>query len=198
MCGRPTMKPMMHNKLTRCLLGSFIGLLCATPAAAKIYTCEINGDVVYTSRPSGKCQSPDLPSIGRYTSSRYDAPEMVVENNEPKAERKPAKTAKAPKKQQAAAPKKAPVIPAPAAQTAAAPKPAAPVKAASANNSRRSILEQELANERKALNEAQKSLAQARAAKGGSIDRNQVSQYESSVLDRQQNIQALQRELGRM
>ena len=188
------MKLMMHNQFTRWLLGSLIGLLCAAPAAAKIYACEINGDVVYTSNPSGKCQSPDLPSIGRYTSSRYDAPEVSA-NNVPKVERKPAKTSK---KQKAVAQKKAPVIPASAAQTAAVAKPAAPVKASSGNNSRRSILEQELANERKALNEAQKSLAQARAAKGGNIDRNQVSQYESSVLDRQQNIQALQRELGRM
>lgn len=191
------MKPMMHNTFTRCLLGSFIGLLCAAPATAQIYTCEINGDVVYTSRPTGRCHAPDLPSIGRYTSSRYDAPELMADNDAPKAERKSAKAAKAPKKQPAAA-KKAPVIPAAAAQTAAAPKPTSPLKAPSGNNSRRSILEQELANERKALNDAQKSLAQARAAKGGSIDRNQISQYESSVLDRQQNIQALQRELGRM
>ena len=71
-------------------------------------------------------------------------------------------------------------------------------KSSPGNSSRRAILEQELANERRALSDAQKSLAQARGAKGGSIDQQQISTLQSSVLDRQQNIQALQRELGRM
>lgn len=64
--------------------------------------------------------------------------------------------------------------------------------------SSRAILEQELANERKALASAQQSLSNARSAKGGAINQELVNQLQGSVLDRQQNIQALQRELGRM
>ena len=159
--------------------------------ASKIYTCEINGTVVYTSRPSGGCHAPDLPPIGRYSSARYDAPEIMAApepqrkaaNN---AKRSPSKTVNATAKAPAA-----PIRPTPGSVAALAPKPAA-------SNSRRTISEIELSNERRALSEAQKSLAQARAVKGGTIDRQQIKNLEGAVLDRQQNIQALQRELGRM
>lgn len=161
--------------------------LAAAPsavAATKIYTCEINGMTIYTSRPSGSCRSPDLPAIGSYSSSRYDAytPAAPVQRSAKSTKRNRNKSL-------AVRPQSAPIRPAPA--MVAAPKP-------SANNSRRSILETELGNERKALSDAQKALAQARGAKNGSIDSRQISSLESSVLDRQQNIQALQRELGRM
>lgn len=73
-----------------------------------------------------------------------------------------------------------------------------PPQQAPSNNSRRSILETELSNERKALVEAQKMLSQARLAKGGNINHQEINALQSNVLDRQQNIQALQRELGRM
>ncbi|HFC8537505.1 TPA: hypothetical protein ACFP4Y_001883, partial [Neisseria bacilliformis] len=62
------------------------------------------------------------------------------------------------------------------------------------NGGRRSILEQELANERQALNTAQNELSVARAQK----NQNRASQLTASIQDRQQNIQALQRELSRM
>ena len=43
--------------------------------AAKIYTCEVNGSIVYTSRPSGNCQAVnDLPIVGKYSSSRLRRP----------------------------------------------------------------------------------------------------------------------------
>ena len=85
----------------------------------------------------------------------------------------------------------APIRPAP--EVAATPVPKSP-----GSTSRRSILETELSNERKALGEAQKSLAQARVAKGGHVNQQEISSLQSTVLDRQQNIQALQRELGRL
>lgn len=162
-----------------------------TAEASKIYTCEINGTVVYTSRPSGGCHAPDLPPIGRYSSARYDAPEiMAAPEPQRKAanntKRSPSKTVNAKAKAPAA-----PIRPTTGSVAALAPKPAA-------SNSRRTILEIELSNERRALSEAQKSLAQARAVKGGTIDRQQIKNLEGAVLDRQQNIQALQRELGRM
>lgn len=150
--------------------------------AAKIYTCVVNGDTVYTSKPSGNCHTADLPSIGRYSSARYDAPRVVAEP--PRATAAPAPTRNKTAKRQH--------VPA-VANTA----PAAP-RNTGTSGGRRTILEQELANERQALASAQQSLASARAAKGGAANPQLVNQLQSSVLDRQQNIQALQRELGRM
>ncbi len=68
------------------------------------------------------------------------------------------------------------------------------------SSGRRVILEQELNNERTALAQAQKALLDGRAV-GQSADaghQTRIRQLESAVLDRQQNIQALQRELSRM
>ncbi len=162
--------------------------------AGKIYTCEINGTVVYTSHRSGGCHAPDLPPIGRYSSARYDAPEMAAT---PEPQRKAAKAANNTKRDPSktvGAKEKTPVAPI----RPTTPSVASPASKPAAGNSRRAILETELSNERRALSEAQKSLAQARAVKGGIIDRQQIKDLEGSVLDRQQNIQALQRELGRM
>lgn len=170
-------------------MGLLAGLFAAgvQTASAKIYTCTVNGEVVYTSRHTGNCQSADLPPIGRYSSSRYDEPQPHISTPRPEQAVKRAAIKSAAKPNQAAA--------VPAKYT---PPPAAPAPKLAGSNSRRSILEQELANERKALSEAQQSLASARTAKGGSIDQQQITQLQGHVLDRQQNIQALQRELGRM
>lgn len=69
------------------------------------------------------------------------------------------------------------------------------------NSGRRTILEQELNNERTALAQAQKALTDGRAVNTQTADaghQTRIRQLESAVLDRQQNIQALQRELSRM
>ena len=71
-----------------------------------------------------------------------------------------------------------------------------PVPKSSGVNSRRSILETELSNERAALADAKKQLSQARTAKGGSVNQQAISTLQGAVLDREKNIQALQRELG--
>ena len=159
-------------------------------ASSKIYTCTVNGEVVYTSRPSGNCHSADLPTIGKYSSTRYDAPALEMPEPTAEAPSKRASNAKpAPKNTAKASP--APIRPAPEVAATPAPK-------SSGSASRRSILETELSNERKALGEAQKSLAQARVAKGGHVNQQEINSLQSAVLDRQQNIQALQRELSRM
>lgn len=159
-----------------------IGLLPMQLAhAGKIYTCTANGRVTYTTKPSGNCHSADLPPIGRYSSLRYDAPQARSEPAAPApAKNRTAKTT-APRNVQTAA---APVVP-------AAPK-------AAGSNGRRAILQQELANERQALSSDQQALTSARTAQGGSVDQQLVHRLQGSVLDRQQNIQALQRELARM
>ena len=62
--------------------------------AAKIYTCEVNGSIVYTSRPSSNCQAVnDLPIVGKYSSSRYDAPVSDAPTlNAPTSQTAPAKS----------------------------------------------------------------------------------------------------------
>ena len=60
---------------------------------------------------------------------------------------------------------------------------------------RQKILQQELANERKALVDAQQALADARQATKAPAD---VKRRQDAVTDRQKNVEALQRELGQM
>lgn len=60
---------------------------------------------------------------------------------------------------------------------------------------RQRILQQELANERKALVDAQQALADARQSTKAPTD---VKRRQDAVTDRQKNIEALQRELGQM
>ena len=159
-----------------------IGLLPMQLAhAGKIYTCTANGRVTYTTKPSGNCHSADLPPIGRYSSLRYDAPQARSEPAAPAPAKNRTAKAAAPRNGQTAA---APVVP-------AAPK-------AAGSNGRRAILQQELANERQALSSDQQALTSARTAQGGSVNQQLVHRLQGSVLDRQQNIQALQRELARM
>ena len=159
-----------------------IGLLPMQLAhAGKIYTCTANGRVTYTTKPSGNCHSADLPPIGRYSSLRYDAPQARSEPAAPAPAKNRTAKAAAPRNVQTAA---APVVP-------AAPK-------AAGSNGRRAILQQELANERQALSSDQQALTSARTAQGGSVNQQLVHRLQGSVLDRQQNIHALQRELARM
>lgn len=182
--------------------GLVLGLTAAWAAqvqAGTIYEC--NG--VYTDKPSAECRSrgkADLPAIGNYTSAMprlvYSAPSAPAANKSA-AQHAKRTVAKAPLPvrqpgsgiQQAAY--KAPQAINTQAVVATAPKPAG-------SSGRRSILEQELHNERKALAQAQADLIRARAVKNGAINQQQISGLQSHVLDRQQNIQALQRELGRM
>ena len=167
--------------------------------AAKIYTCEVNGSIIYASRPSGNCQAVnDLPIVGKYSSSRYDAPVSDAPTldaptlDAPTSQTAPAKSKNtAAKSNHKATPKPAPV------RTASETAPP-PVPKSSGVNSRRSILETELSNERAALADAKKQLSQARTAKGGSVNQQTISTLQGAVLDREKNIQALQRELGRM
>ncbi|HEZ3906278.1 TPA: hypothetical protein WJG34_000187 [Neisseria meningitidis] len=153
--------------------------------AAKIYTCTINGETVYTTKPSKSCHSTDLPPIGNYSSERYIPPQT------PEPAPSPSNGGQAVKY-------KAPVKTVSKTVSKPAKSNTPPPQQAPSNNSRRSILEAELSNERKALTEAQKMLSQARLAKGGNINHQEINALQSNVLDRQQNIQALQRELGRM
>ena len=184
-----TMKQSFHALAASLLM---FAAASGAQASSKIYTCTVNGEVVYTSRPSGNCHSADLPTIGKYSSTRYDAPALEMPEPAAEAPSKRAGNAKpAPKNTAKASPAPAPIRPAPEVAATPAPK-------SSGSASRRSILETELSNERKALGEAQKSLAQARVAKGGHVNQQEINSLQSAVLDRQQNIQALQRELSRM
>lgn len=154
---------------------TIFALSCLSAAAGPVYSC---GNGSYSSKPGPGCQRADLPTIGRYSAAR---PRPA-----------PAPVAAAP------APQRAAVYHAPAPQPVAA---AAP--SGRTNSGRRMILEQELANERRALATAQRALTESRTMPKGDgaayqAHQARVSSLQSDVLDRQQNIQALQRELSRM
>ncbi len=163
----------------------FISLITAfsisTAAIAEVYSC---GPGCYTSNPKESKGKANLGNkIGSYRITHNKQTDSGSRN---KAEH----TAKAPS--------------APRPNTTAAPAQAAPLPLAQSNTARnegrRKILEQELANERAALANAQKALAESRIVNGTSdaAHQNQIRRLENTVLDRQQNIQALQKELGRM
>lgn len=170
--------------------------IAASPALdAKTYSC---GEGCYTDNSKASKGRAKLgQQIGYYTSTKTSKATEIVAKNESS-------------NKVAAAPAAKPTVSAPRAvqvsrrsvpltQVASA-APAAPRTTAKASG-RRSILEQELNNERNALAQAQKALADGRVVLGAAADANhqsKVRQLESAVLDRQQNIQALQRELSRM
>ncbi|QMT30567.1 hypothetical protein [Alysiella filiformis] len=166
--------------------------IAASPALdAKTYSC---GEGCYTDNSkASKGQAKLGQQIGYYTSVKPQKPAAEVA----KAETTPAA------KPVVAAPKAVQVArrSTPLTQVASA-APQRPTANTTAKASgRRSILEQELNNERNALAQAQKALADGRVVLGTAADanhQNKVRQLESAVLDRQQNIQALQRELSRM
>lgn len=161
--------------------------------AAEVYSC---GPGCYTSSPSrGGARASLGNRIGSYTS--VPAPRTPREQPAVAAPTAAANVA-APARARTVAHQAAPSIPRPAA--AAMPTVAAPRMSTARSSGRRTILEQELNNERTALAAAQQALVSGRAANGQADAAHQarVRQLESAVLDRQQNIQALQRELSRM
>ncbi|MDF7675560.1 hypothetical protein PT286_02265 [Neisseriaceae bacterium ESL0693] len=138
-------------------------------AWAKVYTCMEHGEVVYTSNPKGNCAQAQLPDIGRYSDIRAGSGYRAATINS-----RPRNTGRIKTAYQG-------------------PKPSVSIIPRGSDDSRRAILQQELANERQALTQAQQALNRSRTGQGGNI-----TELQSAVLDRQQNIQALQRELGRM
>lgn len=166
---------------------------------AKVYSC---GPGCYSDRAKGSRGYANLgKQIGSYTRIKSQSAEETVAADKTAPEVRQQAVAAAPR---ARMPRPAPVHVAlkrpsavPALPAVAAHRKASPAKM----SGRRSILEQELDNERNALMAAQKALAEGRVVAGGKSDgahQSRVRQLESAVLDRQQNIQALQRELSRM
>lgn len=170
--------------------------VAASPALdAKVYSC---GNGCYTSNPKAAKGRANLgKQIGSYTST---LPKEVLVTADKIVE---------PKVQQvAAARRQLPVrtVGHSTLRTAAAvpvslQRPATPQVNPRLSSGRRTILKQELTNERNALAQAQRALIDGRTISGKVADAShqmRVRQLESAVLDRQQNIQALQRELSRM
>ena len=161
--------------------------------AAEVYSC---GPGCYTSSPSrGGARASLGNRIGSYTS--VPAP-RTAPREQPAVAAPTAANVAAPARARTVAHQAAPSVPRPAA--AAMPAVAAPRMNTARSSGRRTILEQELNNERTALAAAQQALVSGRAAngQGDAAHQARVRQLESAVLDRQQNIQALQRELSRM
>lgn len=142
------------------------GLFIGQSAVAKVYTCLENGEIVYTSKPKGNCAVANLPAIGTYSNQpvkRNITTASIRTRPRPNTPRTPTDG------------------------------PTVTIVPKGSDNTRRTILQQELINERTALAQAQQALNRSRTGKGGNI-----TELQSAVLDRQQNIQAIQRELSRM
>ena len=170
-------------------------LVSSQMVGAEVYSC---GPGCYTSKPSKGYGKADLgQKIGSYTS--IPAPHITSTSPATAAAKQPVQTAQT---AQTAA-QRVPSV-SPSARSVAVSAPArinTPAISTAKLSGRRTILEQELNNERTALAMAQKALAEGRAVNSGQSDtvhQLNVRKLESAVLDRQQNIQALQRELGRM
>jgi len=147
------------------------GLCSAYSADAKVYTCFQNGQVIYTAKPSGNCAEARLPAIGKYSSSN-SSPQTKI----------------------ASRPRKIPITQvATTGKTYNGEPPKVNIIPKGNDINRKSVLQTELSNERKALAEAQQALNRSRTGKGGD-----TTALQNVVFDRQQNIQALQRELSRM
>ena len=174
------------------LIMGMLGLMQSV--AAEVYSC---GPGCYTSSPSrGGARASLGNRIGSYTS--VPAPRTASREQPAVAAPTAAANVAAPARARTVAHQAAPSVPRPAA--AAMPAVAAPRMNTARSSGRRTILEQELNNERNALAAAQQALVSGRVANGQADAAHQarVRQLESAVLDRQQNIQALQRELSRM
>lgn len=168
---------MKTNLLISFILFSFsIGIA----NAGEIYSC---GPGCYTSSPKKGYGKADIgKKIGRYTAVTPSHRTSEVANSSNSVAKKTNNTVYQANKSSKPKIQNTAYTPAPTALSNAQ------------TSSRRAILEQELNNERIALSQAQKALADGRISR----DANQIRRLESAVLDRQQNIQALQRELGRM
>lgn len=179
-----------------------LSLMCfSASAVAEVYSC---GPGCYTSIPSkGRVKANLGNKIGSYSSvfSDNQSQESIVVSDAAVAPKSKPSNMQAAVRKNSASPARA-VAHNVQTSVSNSPLPSIP-KAMSLNkaNNRRNILEQELNNERNALALAQKELAEGRMVGVGQSDinhLNKVRQLENVVLDRQQNIQALRKELGRM
>lgn len=177
----------MNTYRLRFIFPTLLAFSLASPlAVAKVYTCVENGDVVYTSNPKGDCKTTQLPKLGSYSHTPIPRDAFISSSPASSSASVRARPHQVSSRGSAAMP--------------SGPRPAVNVVPRGSDSTRRGILEQELSNERRALAQAQQALSKSRAMKGSNYSQYQanVRQMEGAVLDRQQNIQALQRELGRM
>ncbi len=178
-------KTMLSSLRCLCCATALIGMMPVAQAA--VYVCETAHGTVYTNKPQKGCGTAQLGKIGSYTSDN-----TIRQRAQPAANPPVLHT-------RAAAPR-TPAV-ATAHQNSASPAQVSAQAQQSRDAGRRQILAAELANERKALADAQRALAEGRALKSGANyaqHQEQVRQLESAVSDRQQNIQAIQNEINRI
>lgn len=158
------------------LLAVCLMLAAGIAQAATVYRyVDANGNVTFTNVPLKGAQPMKLPGLSSYSNRNAEG-------------------------QGSSAPAPQPAAPAPRAPTAY---PSVdPSTQRQRDGSRQQILQQELANEQKALEAAQKALTEGRATRNGDETRNyqkyldRVQRLQDAVTDRQKNVEALQRELG--
>lgn len=160
------------RKTTAAAFFAAAALLCA-PASAAVYQCLKNGEWVYTNKAGPNCKTQNLAQIGSYSSVHRET----------------------------AAPRKSAAGRRSSGSNAAVPYSVSSQQRIDSkiqqqrDGSRLSILQRELANEERALLQAQKALSDHKPA--GSDDA-RLNALKGAVTDRQENINALKKEISRM
>lgn len=157
-----------------------ISIAClAQPALAKLYKCSNGNTVTYTNKPKNGCVALDLEPLSTYSTKKSGGRSRG--GSTPKAStNKPTTTANKGN------------YPSIDANTQAG-----------RDQGRRQILESELANEKKALATAQKTLSDGQQVRQGNEKnyakyQERIGQLQSAVTDRQKNVQAIQNEINRL
>ncbi|MDO5686267.1 MAG: hypothetical protein Q4G42_02585 [Neisseria sp.] len=159
-------------KLTRILC--LLLLWAALPAQAAVYECQRGGETIYTNKSGSGCRAMKLSSIGSYTSDqRAYANSGSVSNTAPVRSSNVVRSSR----------------------SGTATERVSPQVQLQRDGGRLSILQRELENEQKALATAQRNLALGKANKGNAAH---IASLEGAVKDRQENINALQKEISRM
>lgn len=162
--------------MKKCLV-LLIGLVSLPVLAAdKIYECHQGGTTVYSNKQKSGCQPATLGTVGSYSVnhklfSSYDSP--IYSSSSSGGSRGSGSSKR----------------------TGTADQMVQPAVQAQRDSGRLSILQRELENEKQALDSAQKDLASSKAAKK---DAASLAALEGAIKDRQENINALQKEISRM
>ncbi|MBQ9619954.1 MAG: hypothetical protein IJR44_05600 [Neisseriaceae bacterium] len=158
----------------------FVGILSACLTVhAGVYECMQNGKVVYTNKKSGACRNATLGNLGSYSSDHSAYAHVSIPHSSSSSSGSKSSGGSSSR----------------ATRHGTAAEHVTATAQAQRDTGRLSILQRELANEQKALDNATRNLAAAKAAKKTP---DQLTALENAVKDRQENVAALQKEISRM
>lgn len=149
------------------------------PLQAAVYECHVNGKVVYTNKVKDGCQSARLSSIGSYTSDHN----AYAKANSRSSVRKSTPVRSSGSRARNSSEKVSNQV------------------QQQRDEGRLGILQRELSNEKNALANAQKQLRENRALKKGesaTAHQQRLQSLQGAIEDRQENINAIQKEISRI